>query len=531
MEDPTHDNAAPAGRFEALLRDENASQIEQSMTLCKALKLYAKAVFWSMIVSSTLILEGYALAIVNMMYASPAFNAKFGTGPADGNWIISKAWYYGLSNGPRCGAIIGLLISGQISEHFGCRRTMTGALLALCLILFMFFTAVNIQMLLAAQILSGIAWGVFQILPAVYASEVCPIVLRPYVTTFINMCWIIGQYLAAGIYLNTASSTTQLAYQIPFGVQWLWIPLVAVTIMVAPESPWWYVRNGHLEDAREALQRLTSRHYSAAEIEETLVMIQHTNELERSHVAGTSYLDCFKGTNLRRTEIVCLVWMVQTLCGSGFVSFLNHFLQQIGMGPLDFLQDSSREFLAGFLGTICSWFLIRVAGRRWIHIFGLTGLFMFLVIIGSLGFAPASDEAAKWLMRFFLYSLTFFFDFTIGPVTWALVSELPSTRLKVKTMALARVLWNISNIAVHILSYRMMGVKAWNWGAKTAYFWAGTCLCCLVWSYFRLPEPRGRAYKELDLLFERGASARKFSVTQANASEAELQRMQGGERG
>ncbi|KAJ5618428.1 MFS maltose permease [Penicillium herquei] len=531
MEDPTHDNVAPVIGFEAFLREEHATEREQSMTLLEALKLYAKAVLWSMIVSSTLIMESYSLAIVNIMSASPVFNAKFGTETAHGYWTISQAWWIVLTNAPRIGAIIGLLITGQISERLGCRRTMTGALLALCLILFLFFTAVNIQMILAAQVLSGIAWGVFQILPAVYASEVCPTVLRPHVTTFINLCWIIGQFMATGVLLGASWSTTPLAYQIPFGMQWLWIPLAVVNIWVAPESPWWYVRNGDLEEARRALQRLTSSDYSPADIEETLVMMQHTNELERSHVAGTSYLDCFKGTNLRRTEIVCLVWMVQVLCGSVLVSHFNQFRQQVGIETLGLLPESGFQFLFGFLGGVGSWVLISVSGRRRLHIFGLTGLFLSLVILGSLGFAPSSDEAAKGAMEFFHSVLICFFDFIIGPVTWALVSELPSTRLKAKTMALARVLWNISNIAVHILSYSMMGVKAWNWGAKTAYFWAGICLCCLVWSYFRLPEPRGRAYKELDLLFERGVSARKFSETRVDATEAELQRMQGVERG
>lgn len=42
-------------------------------------------------------------------------------------------------------------------------------------------------------------------------------------------------------------------------------------------------------------------------------MIVQTNEFERQAATGTSYLDCFRGTNLRRTEIACLVWMTQNL--------------------------------------------------------------------------------------------------------------------------------------------------------------------------------------------------------------------------
>lgn len=41
----------------------------------------------------------------------------------------------------------------------------------------------------------------------------------------------------------------------------------------------------------------------------------------------------------------------------------------------------------------------------------------------------------------------------------------------------------------------------------------GICFCCIIYTYFRVPEPQGRTFAELDLLFERGVSARKFAST------------------
>lgn len=45
-------------------------------------------------------------------------------------------------------------------------------------------------------------------------------------------------------------------------------------------------------------------------------MIVHTDAMERSVSAGTSYADCFKGVDRRRTEIATGVWVIQTTCGS-----------------------------------------------------------------------------------------------------------------------------------------------------------------------------------------------------------------------
>lgn len=59
----------------------------------------------------------------------------------------------------------------------------------------------------------------------------------------------------------------------------------------------------------------------------------------------------------------------------------------------------------------------------------------------------------------------------------------------------------------------MLNTTAWNWKGKAGFFWAGSCFFCLCWTYFRLPEPKGRTYAELDILFEQGVSARKFRTT------------------
>lgn len=43
--------------------------------------------------------------------------------------------------------------------------------------------------------------------------------------------------------------------------------------------------------------------------------MRHTNEVEKemeaAMSAGTTYWDCFKGTNRRRSEIVMIGWLIQ----------------------------------------------------------------------------------------------------------------------------------------------------------------------------------------------------------------------------
>lgn len=80
-------------------------------------------------------------------------------------------------------------------------------------------------------------------------------------------------------------------------------------LMFAPESPWHLVRRGRHDEALLALDRLSDR--DAVDNRETLSLIQHTVALERQLNMGSSVWDCFRGTDLRRTEIACVVWSSQ----------------------------------------------------------------------------------------------------------------------------------------------------------------------------------------------------------------------------
>ncbi|KAG6368605.1 hypothetical protein INS49_002818 [Diaporthe citri] len=491
---------------------QHAASEEKTMSLRQALKLYPKAIGWSVLLSSTLIMEGYDLALLGSLYASPQFNMKFGVwNDSTGEYALPAPWQSALSNGARAGEVIGLLINGIASDRFGYRKTLIASLMAMIAFIFVIFFAPNVQILVLGEVLCGIPWGVFQTLSTAYASEVSPVILRPYLTTFVNMCWVMGQFIAAGVNRASVTRGDQWAYKIPFAIQWVWPPLILAGVIFAPESPWWHVRQGDNQGAKRALLRLTSKNNPDFDPDETIAMIEHTNELEKSLKAGTTYWDCFKGVDLRRTEIVCILWFGQTLTGQNLMGYFSYFMSQAGMDTVHSFVLSLAQMALGLIGTAGSWWLMSKVGRRTIHLCGVTTLFSILLIIGCISFARTN--ASLWATGAMLITFTFFYDFTVGPVTYSLISELSSTRLKAKTIVLARSLYNISNIVVNVLTNYQLSKTSWNWGARTAFFWAGTCGCVMVWVYYRLPEPRGRTYGELDLLFEHRVSARKFKRT------------------
>lgn len=124
-----------------------------------------------------------------------------------------------------------------------------------------------------------------------------------------------------------------------------------VVCYFAPESPWWLVRAERLEQAKHSIKRLSGGK-TEEQINNQIAMMVHTNGVEAEETSGASYLDCFKGVNLRRTEIVCVAFAGQILSGSSFAYTPTYFFTSAGL-PTDasfYLSLGAKGF--AFVGTI-----------------------------------------------------------------------------------------------------------------------------------------------------------------------------------
>lgn len=359
--------------------------------------------------------------------------------------------------------------------------------------------------------------GVFQTLSTTYAAEVMPVALRAYLTSSVNLCWLIGQLLGVAVIRALVHNTSEWSYRIPFALQWAFAIPILVAVTFAPESPWWCVRHEKLELAKKSLLRLTTEGADPDfNADETIAMMQHTNEVEKYlSGGGVSYFDCFKGTDLRRTEICAMVWSTQALCGSSLTGYAAYFYEQAG-----FTTANSFNLAVGmYAGAICAgmlaWFGMRKIGRRTLYLAGLAISLVILIVTGCVGILKET-ETSSWALGSLVIVLTCVYDFTIGPVCYVLVAEIPSSRLRVKTVVLARVAYNIVSIITNVITPKMLNPAAWDWKGKSCFVFAGTTALCLLWCWFRLPEPKGLTYMELDILFEKRAKARKFKEFQVN---------------
>ena len=191
--------------------------------------------------------------------------------------------------------------------------------------------------------------------------------------------------------------TSQWAFRIPYACQWVWpIPLL-VAMYLAPESPWWLVRHGEVAEAERNAARLSSpeqRH----RVKEMVAMMIRTDNLEQEEGQDSgSWLDIFKGVDLRRTEITCMAWACQNLSGCPFGSSTIYFFQQAGISDSTAYKLGFGNSAVMLVANIVGLWLISRVGRRTLYLTGLSSSAALMLVIGGLGVASdRGSSGSKW---------------------------------------------------------------------------------------------------------------------------------------
>jgi len=501
--------------------DETSAAInnEHNMSVRQSLRFWWKAIVFSFFMSLCVVMEGYDTSLMNKFFAFQPFRNKFGDEiDADGNKLVSSRWQTIILNGTQVGCILGLIVNGYITEWIGYKKTMIGSMLFMTGAIFIPFFSTGLEMFLVGGIIQGLPWGVFQTLAISYAADLCPTHLRGYMTSWINMCWVIGGLLSTGILTGLMKNTTQWGYRIPFALQWIWpIPIILATFL-APESPWWLVRQGRIDEAKAAIRQITTPTDGVEfDLDAHVEMMVVTDQYEKQVGAGTNYWHLFRGSDLHRTEVSAMAFITQALCGVPFMGFGTQFMQGVGLSQDDSFHLTIGQDCLGLVGCFIAWWIMTRFGRRPIYLVGLSAIFIILLIVGFIGLAPSTNKNASLAGGVLIILMIFCFQLSLGPICYSLAAEIPSSRLRVKTVALSRASYNSIVFVTNTIMPKMVGKNDWNWGAKGGFFWAGIALLFIAWGYFRLPEPKGFTYSELDLMFEHKVSARKFTREAADA--------------
>lgn len=501
--------SAEKDHVQLLRGSKMATEAEHQLTTLEALKAYKKAVFWSVIVSMGIVMDSYDGQLLGNFYALPEFEKQFGEQMPDGSYQITSQWQMILSMVGMVGSIIGLWANSYFSEIFGCKRVLLVSYLAMDALIFLLFFAPNISALLAGVFLYNIPIGVFQTLAVGYASEICPVILRGYLEVFVLLSWATGQLIAFGVVRGFVSNTTQWAWRIPYAIQWIW-PVVFLCVMVfGPDSPWWLVRKGRIDEARSTLRKQIMSPSDKVNVDDTLSMIIRTVEVERDISSGTRFVDIFTRKNLRRTEVVFGCWTIQMLTGWVIENYFAYFYEQAGLSPVAAFDMEVGQGALGFLCASLSFVVSGKVGRR-THL--LTGMIMINILMFLIAFLSSAQQNTALAYAESVLALVWWgmFQLTVAPATYVIIGETSSLSVRQKTIGAGRILYKILSIIDALITPVMLNPGARNWKGKSAYLPALLNFFLNFWVFFRVPECKHRTFEELDVMFERGVPARQF---------------------
>nr|SIP56059.1 putative Sugar Porter [Yarrowia galli] len=480
---------------------------ENSLTLWNTLRIYRKCVFWSLVMCCLIVMDGYDGFLIPSFYAVSSFQRKFGVQLPDASWTIEAKWQTAFMVGSPIGRITGALGVGLLADKYGRKKVTLVPLALLTGIIFIVFFAKDKAMLCVGWTLSGLIWGVFNTMAPTYVSEICPVSLRSTFAAAINLSWVIGQFISTAVLTASESQQNQWSYRIPLAVQWFW-PLVLIPLIAfMPESPWWTLKQGDEERTRKVLERLVNK--NDVDIDTYLEYMCHTIQEEDD---SGKFSDCFKGADLRRTEICCFTYFVQPLSGLYLLSYVAYFLQLTGI-PRDVVFKMTLGITAvAVLASLVSPLVILHFKRRTLYMGSLTLMACTLLAIGIT--QKFDTQAARWAAGILVFVWVGTYDTTIGPLTYVIVSETSSVQLRSKTVALASISNSLIVIVLHVTVPYLMNEEEAHMGAYVAFVWAPFCIMAIIWAFFRLPELKGMSFLEIEQLFQ-NERARKVENQQS----------------
>ncbi|OQV06969.1 hypothetical protein CLAIMM_11465 [Cladophialophora immunda] len=493
-----------------------ANQEDHETSKLQAIKRNPWACAWCVFAVWTVLLVSFENQASGNVLGIPQFRKDFGYF-YKGDYALSTKWQSAFGGAPVASQVIGALFCGQIADYIGRKNTLIGALAVSFAAITMEMVAVTNEVFFGAKFLNGFAVGTIQAVSGTYIGEIVPLALRGLTTCLIALAYTVGPFTVALIVNSTGDFTNRWAYRSVFCSQYGFAGIAALFVWFMPESPWWLVTRGRDEKAIKSLHRLG---YPAQNGEDAkrLANIKVTLEEIRRETEGVTYLECFRKSNFRRTIVAISPLIVQQFTGIVFAaSYSTYYAELAGFSTkMAFKLQIAQQVLSMF-GNVISWYLIDVAGRRALTVWGTVGLTVILWIMGGLAVAGSPGDLKGTVAMILLYC--WFYNVTIGATAFVCLTETATARLRVKTIAIGLGLQNsISVMWSFVLPYLFNPDKA-NLGGKLGFVFGGLSFICIGFLWWYQPETKGRSYEELDEMFMKRVPAREFRnyVTEAES--------------
>ncbi|KFH41267.1 quinate permease-like protein [Hapsidospora chrysogenum ATCC 11550] len=510
-------------------------------------------------------LFGYDQGVVSGVLTMESFAARFPRIYLDSNfkgWFVSTLLLF---------AWFGSLINGPIADRLGRKGDMLLAVVVFTIGSAFQAGATSTEMLFAGRAVAGLAVGQLTMIVPMYMSEVSMPGIRGTLVVLqqlsITLGILVSYWLEYGTqYIGGTRCAPDIPYtggseshrtfdprhdvssgpggpcpgqsdaswRIPFAIQIAPALVLGVGMLFFPESPRYFLMRHNEPKALASLARLRRVHPDTASLRTEYLAIKaevlfdeaHTRDKFPGQTGVRLFLSQHKALVSTRPAFhrlaigTCIMFFQQFMGCNAIIYYAPTMFSQLGLsGSTSGLLATGVYGIVNCLSTLPALFLIDKVGRRPLLMCGAAGTFISLIIVGGIvggyGTSLSSAKAAGWAGIAFIYIYDINFSFSFAPIGWVLPAEIFNLGSRSRAMAITTSATWMCNFIIGLVTPGMLETMGWG----TYVFFAAFCLLALGFTYFFVPETRGRSLEDMDAVFgDSAAREEKARLTEVAAS-------------
>ncbi|KAK7169987.1 hypothetical protein R3I94_000280 [Phoxinus phoxinus] len=393
------------------------------------------------------------------------------------------------------GGMVSSFSVGIISEFFGRRKAMLinnvlafigGGLMGMSKI------SRSFEMMILGRFAIGTYCGLASGLVPMYVGEIAPTSLRGALGTLHQLAIVTGILIAQILGLESLLGNEQL-WPVLLGVTVLPTVLQMTLLPFCPESPrFLYIIRCQEHHAKSALRRLTGR----LEVSDDLAEMKEEKrrmDMERK----VSIPELFRSPLYRQPIIISIMLQLsQQLSGVNAIFYYStDIFKKAGVESPVYATIGAGVVNCAF--TIVSVFLVERMGRRTLHMLGLAGMCICAIIMTIALTLLETVPSMSHISMMAIFGFVAFFEVGPGPIPWFFVAELFSQGPRPAAMAVA----GCSNWTANFIIGMGFPYVANLCGPYVFLIFAVLLLFFLVFTFFRVPETRGKTFDQISATF------------------------------
>lgn len=433
-------------------------------------------------------LFGFDMAVISGIL--PLLQKQFSLTDFQQGWFVSSALV---------GCIIGVAISGELSDRLGRKKPLILAALLFLLSASGCALLPSLSGIIVARIMGGIGIGLASNVVPLYISEIAPARIRGRLVTYYQLAVTLGilvAYLTNSALLNYAMAHTGETgnWLHTLLVNEVWRGMFAIGVIpallfvcglfIVPESPRWLMQHQRMQEATVILNRVSNAIEAQASLQQgrksqSYKKVSYRTLLEpqwrKALIIGIllPLFSQFSGIN-------AIIYYGPSILSNAGISLSNSLLSQIIFGG------------ANMLFTLIAIWKVDSLGRRPLYLVGTAGATISLLLTGI---CFATGATTGWALLICVLAFLASFAFSIGPLKFVVAAEIFPGNIRGRAMAISiMVMWIADTIVGQLTPILLKRAGT----AVTFWLFALFCLIAFITVYKLLPETKGKSLEQIE---------------------------------